>query len=74
MKTKAIAKCLEKAKHFRQLADPETNHLQATALSVMLPDKALARALYWEDRAAELLAAGLAQNVSKKAKNYKKDL
>ena len=60
MRTKQIEKCLAKARHFRQLADPETNHLQATGATTMLPSKALARAEYWEARASELLADGLA--------------
>lgn len=42
MKTKAIEKCLAKARHFHALADPDTNHLQATRHSTMLPGKALA--------------------------------
>lgn len=65
MRTKAIEKCLAKARHFRLLADPDTNHLQATGHSTMLPAKALARAEYWEARAAELLASGIARKKPK---------
>ena len=48
---------MKRAAHFRALADPETNHLRATAHSSMLPKKAVQRMLYHEKRAAEELAA-----------------
>lgn len=67
MRTKQIEKYLAKAAHFRALADPETNHLQATALSTMLPAKALARAEYWEARAAEIMAEDLVRRTAKKS-------
>ena len=65
MKTKQIEKYLVKAAKFRQLADPDTNHLQATGHSTMLPARAAARAQYWEDRAAGLLASGIARKKPK---------
>jgi hypothetical protein len=65
MRTKQIEKYLAKARHFRALADPDTNHLQATGHSTMLPARAAARAQYWEDRAAELLASGIARKKPK---------
>ncbi len=68
MRTKLIEKYLAKAAHFRALANPETNHLQATALSTMLPTKALARAEYWEARAADVMAQDLAKRAARKAK------
>lgn len=71
MRTKKIAACLEKAVYFRRLADPETNHMQATGLTTMLPDKALARAEYWEAVAAELMADGLARRARRKTKPRK---
>lgn len=66
MRTKQIEKCLAKARHFRLLADPETNHLQATGATTMLPAKALARAEYWEARAQELVIAGLEKRQRRK--------
>jgi len=71
MRTKAIEKCLAKARHFRLLADPEHNHLLATGATTMLPARALARAEYWEARAALLLADGLARRTRKKPKSRK---
>jgi CRISPR/Cas system-associated endonuclease Cas1 len=71
MRHKKIADCLAKARHFRALANPETNHLQATSLSTMLPDKARARAEYWEAMAQELLAEGIARQARRKRRPRK---
>jgi hypothetical protein len=68
MKHIKIAKMLDQAAYFRALADPDANHLIACARegsTTMLPARALARAQYWEDRAAELLAEGLARKAAR---------
>jgi hypothetical protein len=66
MKKRKIQYCLDRAAHFRALSDPESNHLMATHTTTVLADTAARRAQWWEDRAAQLLAEGLAKRAKRK--------
>ena len=68
VKTRQIEHCLDRARHFDMLSDPDTNHLHATHSGAPSAEKCAARAMWWRDRAAALLIEGLEKRAAIRAR------